>query len=281
MIVEVASGTVLYRSIKQIFADVRQLVVSNNGLFLVLDFDFGLTQCFRVRYVQKRPSEVVHISDFSFRVRACSCACGVHGLVASAVDERLVLWEMFGGRIHRVVVFASAIVAIAVDEEYGVWVSTGDKVSFVSMNGAIVAETGVGVGVRVRCFAALQLHRAQVGRVVVCGTGAGELFVMQPLWDTGMVDVVKLPSPHAESIERIIVHRSNKSFVSVDGDEICFRWVVPGVRGPDVRVDTCEACAVCGEPPQGFCTSCGRALCRMCGMSSEGKCSLCLGLEVY
>jgi hypothetical protein len=99
LIVAVQAETVVCREIDPIFAYGDRIAVLQSGLLCVVDFDFGLARCFKVRYEGRQPCGCALLSDFSFGVRTISVPGGVHYLVASACEEKIVFWEMFtGGR---------------------------------------------------------------------------------------------------------------------------------------------------------------------------------------
>jgi hypothetical protein len=279
LIVAVPAETVVVREVDPTFAYADGIAVSRNGLFCVVDFDFGLSQCFRIRYAAKKPCACVAVNEFSWRLRVRSVPDGVHCLVASAVDQQLVLWEMFSGGIHRIVQLDGTVIALAQDEEYGVWAATAENVYFVSMNGVMLAKTGVSKVVT--NMAVMPLHRAQTAQVLVCGTADGDLYLLQPLFMTGMVDFVKLASPHSHSIDKIVISPSGKSFLSIDVDEVCYHWKAPGGKECELKATSYSSCAICTEPPHVFCSSCTRALCRICDMTQDGRCPLCSALEMY
>jgi WD40 repeat protein len=279
-IVEIPTRTVEYREIRQEFAYAHAIAVSWNGLFLTIDFEFGITKCYRIRYNQKKPFECVPISDFSWKMRVRSVPNGVHCIVASALERKLVLWELLRGNLHRVLEFESEILCIAQDEEYGVWVATEGHVYLVSINGLILAKSEI-----TKCVVTMQAiprHRSETARTLVCGTTTGEIYLLMPLFATGKIDFNRLPSPHERAVEKIVLNPSGKSFVSIDADEICYRWSVPGMKARDLRIGCYGECGVCGgQPPVLFCASCNRAVCGACGISGDGCCSLCSGIDVY
>jgi hypothetical protein len=218
-IIEIPSMRVHSRMTKPVFAYASGLAVTANGLFMAVDFSFALTRCYQIRYSQRRPSEFVHISDFSWTARPTSFPNGVHCLVASAVGDKVVVWEMFGGRIHRVLKVPGEVKKIAQDEEYGVWVVAADGLFMYGINGQLLAQSRIDREITTLC--AMQLHRARTERTLICGTAAGELFLAHPLFASGFIDFVKLPSPHESAIERIVVCSTGKAFLSVDRNELC------------------------------------------------------------
>jgi hypothetical protein len=253
---------------------------TSNGLFVIVDFEFGLTGVYRLHYVDKQPRRVSKISDFSWEALPYSCASGVHALVASVIKDSLVLWTMTSGTIHRVIKLAESIVAVAFDEEVGVWVATQTHGSFVSINGNPIAETEFAESVT--ALAALQLHRSQVVRSAIAGTASGGVYLLHPLASIGRIDVIKLPSPHQHGIANIVVSPSARSFVTTDADEVCYMWTTPGVVGDRIRFATFAGCAICNRDPGRTCASCGRAICARCvSPLTDQRCALCVSLDVY
>jgi hypothetical protein len=253
---------------------------TSNGLFVVVDFEFGLTGVYRLHYVDKQPRKVSLIVDFSWDVLPYSCASGVHALVASVVADTLVLWTMTSGMIHRVIKLGESIVAVAFDEEVGVWVATHRHGYFVSINGDIIAETEFAE--LVTALAALQLHRSQVVRSAIAGTVSGGVYLLHPLASIGRIDVVKLPSPHKHEIANVVVSPTARSFVTTDANEVCYMWTTPGVVGDRIRLATFARCAICNKEPGRMCASCGRAICARCvSPLTDQRCALCVSLDAY
>jgi hypothetical protein len=175
--------------------------------------------------------------------------------------------------------FPQKVIQIAQDEEYGIWIVTNCHIYLYSINGDLLGQSGIDRDIQ--CISAIQLHRARVKRALICGTAAGEVFLAQPLFETQLIDFVKLPSPHLGAIVKIVVRPSGKSFVSIDQSEICCLWTAPGIKGMNGKITHFETCVICGETPHVFCGSCNRPLCRQCCMQPDGWCALCVGLNVY
>ncbi|OHT16670.1 hypothetical protein TRFO_41662 [Tritrichomonas foetus] len=126
------------------FAYTKSINVSGNGIFMCADFAFGMTRIYRVIYNttnRKTVSSFELISDFSWKYSPISQIDGIHWICATAAYDQLVLWEIYGGTIHRVINLHNKINSLSVDEEYGVWTATDTKIYFISFNGSIIAET--------------------------------------------------------------------------------------------------------------------------------------------
>jgi hypothetical protein len=268
-IIAVPDGRVVWPCVSNIFASACSIALSANRAFLALDFSFGMTRVFRVHFLDRKPIKLSHVRDFSWsgQARARSAISGVHALVASARGDRLVLWDVMSGSIHRVLSAGAKILSIAFDDAAGVWAATGREALFVSVNGKVLAHREVREKVTVVAPVAGNAN-------AVCGTASGAIYAVHANKDRS-IDARRLPSEHRHAIDRIVVHPSGRAFVSIDRDEVCVAWGFAAVKAANAA-----QCGICARDPVTVCPGCGWALCRECsGEGSDGKCKLCQGLE--
>ena len=250
----------------------ESIAISTNKMFVVVDFEFGLSRCYQIVYKAELPSELLQISEFPWKGSPVSAISGVHWLVATFVRNMLVLWDMFGGVIHRTLSFSSKITAIAFDEHYGVWVATPSQGYFVSVNGEILATRKLKE--EITKIAAFQHHDVQHDRYAVCGTSSGAIYLAMVRFDTHTIDVKVLPSEHKSEIVNIIILQLNKSFITVDCTEIACHWSAPGAAPPPLHPSCYFKCCVCYDGDcQVTCKSCGHAMCRQCAQTE--RCPYC------
>jgi WD40 repeat protein len=252
---------------------------SDNGLFIVIDFEFGLTRCYRVFYARDEPTRLALVSDFTWSTRPLSGVSGSSGVIGTAVYQKVVIWELTIGTIHRIVDFTEEIRSLSVDDESGIWIVTDEKIYFVSMNGPVVAEATVHE--KVTKIVSIPLRNSQPNRAAICGTESGNVFILEPKVLTGQIAAKKLSSEHQSPIDQIVISPSLKSFLTIDGDENCYVWTAIGMGGDPLRPSLFEACCLCCGEPNLICSSCNRAVCRQCvAGGTDTRCCLCLSMNV-
>jgi len=198
------------------------LMISNNGLFIVIDYEFGLSRVYRVLYSHGTPCSLSFINDFSWKSNPSSVISGTHWICSTAVQNQLVMWEIFSGTIHHTLEFNEKIYALCFDEEYGTWVATETKGYFISINGNIISE--IDLPEEVSQIEAIQLHSAQSTRAAVCGTVSGRVFILSPRFDTSSIEAKELPSEHQNEIQQIVIHPSLNCFITVDSKWNAYIW---------------------------------------------------------
>jgi hypothetical protein len=259
-----------------LFKCASSMAVSSDKLFLVVDFQIGITRCFRLIYFDGIPARVLFVGEFSFLIIPKSIVSGEHWLVATTANERLIVWEIFNGTIHRIVSFDSTISQIAFDESHGIWVATRSQIVFLWMNGEVIAKRSIEFDVT--AIEAIQLHQAQTPRAAIIGTSDGQVLLVQSNVMRKEVEFKTLVSEHTAKISKIVVHPRNKMFTTIDESGVCFAWSAVGIAGEPLAVSMYETCNFCTRQPDVICTSCHRAVCRCCNY--EGTCSLCTGLKI-
>jgi hypothetical protein len=274
-IVQVRKNKTIFRIVHSAFVFAASLSLSSNGLFVIIDFEFGLTQCYRMHYAKNKPHRMSFLVDFSWEVKPRSSISGAHGLIASALGRRLVIWNIFSGTIHRMLDFEESIVAVAFDEDSGIWAATPSRAYFVSVNGTTLAE--IGLTEKVTVIVSVTVESPKRPRAAIVGTTSGSLFVLEAKFDRGVVDSKRLPSQHKHPIENIVVHPSLRAFISVDKEKMSFMWTAPGVSGEAAPPGVRAKCHACDAEAAGTCPSCGRAVCGQClAPQPDVRCAFCV-----
>jgi hypothetical protein len=251
------------------------LHISHNRLFLVVDFEFGMTRTYRMVYANGKPDAVCFISDFSWNDIPRSVVSGVHWIIATAAVDYLVLWEIFSGAIHRSVGTNGKIIDLAFDEEHGVWAATATEVQLYSINGELIGAAPIPH--RPSRIEAIQLHSSQTPRAAILGTVSGEVLLLQANFATRKIDIKDLQSRHSARIVNIVVQKGCKLFLTIDERGIPFAWSAIGLGGQGLLPEVHEECQLCEGVPTELCASCKRAVCPACQI--EGTCSLCVALS--
>ena len=256
----------------------KAIAISENQMFIVVDFELGLSRCYQVIYKQDQPQELLQISEFAWKGSPTSTVSGVHWLVASFVRNTLVLWDMFAGVIHRTVSFDHTITAASFDEHYGVWVATLGHGYFISVNGEVLASRPLREDITK--IAPFQHHSLQENRSAVIGTAHGSVLIAVLRFDIRTFDVRKLPSEHKAEIDNIVISQSNKFFVTIDCNEIAYHWSAPGMNPPPLNLACYAHCVSChAEVTHTVCRSCGHAICQTCAIGE--KCPYCVDLVCF
>jgi WD40 repeat protein len=270
----ISHGKVRVSTFDSLLQCASSLVVSRNNLFVVIDFEFGVSRTYRIVYSDGIPTGFRFVNDFSMKLVPRSIVSDSFWVAATASVNTLVIWEIFGGTIHRVVEFDEKITNIAFDECFGVWVATVTHIFFVSVNGDVIASSSIDQ--EVSALASFQMHHSHCARLAVGGSTSGGVWLLEPNFACRVVEFKRLPSEHRAQVCGIVIHPGNKMFVTVDEDGKCFVWSGIGVGGEGLAVEMYRACNVCGGAPEAVCQSCLGGVCRRC--CPEGKCLLCLGL---
>jgi hypothetical protein len=272
---EFGSGKPTLTVFDSLFKCASSMAVSRDKLFLVVDFKIGITRCFRLIYFDAIPTRVLLVAEFSFLIIPKSIVSGEHWLVATTANERLIIWEISGGTIHRIVSFDSTISQITFDESHGIWVATKSQITCLWVNGEVITQASVAFDVT--AIEAIQLPQAQTPRAAIVGTSDGQVLLAQSNVMRKEVEFKTLLSEHRAKISKIVVHPGNKMFITIDESEVCFAWSAVGIAGEPVAVSMYETCNFCRRQPDVICTSCRRAVCNYCDY--EGMCALCTGLK--
>ncbi|OHT08123.1 hypothetical protein TRFO_23489 [Tritrichomonas foetus] len=258
------------------FTFASSLDVSSNGLFLSIDFEFGLTRIWRIIYEDKHPISLRSLSDFNWSTKPASKISGMNFICASMFKNDVVLWEIMNGTVHRRLKFSTKVTSIAIDDEFGaVWVATVGIYYFITLNGQQLASMEFQNDV-ITVMTPIQLTFADPNRYVICGTETGEVFIATPRIKNGGIDIKKLPSQHGKAIKSIIIHPSRKSFLTVDEDGFVFNWTASGLLSQPLCFNFYE-CAHCKSSPKTFCQSCGRVVCHNCMKEADHQrmCIMC------
>jgi hypothetical protein len=257
----------------------KSISVSSNGMFLSIDYFFGLTEVFRVRYNGDAPSSISRLCDFSWNATPQSVVDGNAFICATAVENRLILWHAVTGHLVHVIDMVSNISAIDCDEEINaVWVACGTSVHVYSVRNHLIAS--VDIKGAVSTIKAIKRPQYLMERAAVCGCVNGSILVFLLRVDSKEIRVENLASRHRARIDRVLIDKRKRTFVSIDAVGRTFLWTKVGLlwQCPNVQ-GICAGCAVCGDVAIGQCPSCSRGICKGCQLGSV--CLLCAGLAAF
>jgi hypothetical protein len=251
------------------------LAIARNGLFVVVDFEFGLARTFYIQCGHQTTSAIVPLSELSVSATPKSAVSGYFWIAATAQRRKLIMWEVVSGTIHRIVDLTNDITQVVADEEAGFWVVTTGEIAFTSVHSQ--ATYSVANSEKVSAFAVLPLPARERHRAAVAGTGDGRLYLLNVVPDEGLVNWKQLPSEHQSPIRSILATHNLKEFITVDATDHVTTWSAAGL-GPRTTLRGIQLiCPMCGnsDSPLEPCVSCGRGLCDQCRLSNEDGHPLC------
>lgn len=251
------TGKVLYRESNSFYGLAENINVSRDGVFFVVDFAFGLTVAYKVIFSKGNPIAAQKISKFSAGAHPISTVSGQDWICATATGNKLVLWEIITGTIHRIMYFDTPINAVAFDEPiYYLWAASEDKITVVGLNGHIRGS----VEMREKTTA---LTRIEDEPKAICGTELGHLFLLTFLQDKMTVEIKQMNSTHMYRIDKIYLQKHIKRFLSVDSHGETAQWNTEGILEVD-DTPAFTSCAVCTNPTHTICQFCNKPICTQC-----------------
>lgn len=262
-----------------IFADA--VSISANGLFLVVDFEFGLTRIYKINFIQSIPSDYSLVSELSWDLVPQSVISGIDFICATAVGARLVLWEFTYGSLHRYKDFDEKIQHISMDEKYGiVWIATDTKLMCFSLNMEMLAELSIE---NITCLEVVPHPSDCTERNAILGFENGGVAIALLRFDIKSFEIKNLPSEHEYPVDRIATHPSLEEFLSIDEEGNALLWNAFGVTGATQKLSIYDSCPYCGDKVAAYCNKCNRTVCAHCMSESNPKslCAMCAALDAY
>ena len=264
------------------FAFASSIRATANGVFLAIDYEFGLTRVYRIIYVDDVPDRLNLLSDFSWSGACKSVISGVHWVCATARQVHVVLWDIVTGTVLRDFKPEpfTTVTAIDIDETCGdFWLAT-EKCGYVfNVNGYLMAR--IELDRRITKIAVERQPISRNSRYAICGCDDGSMVIASPCVETKQADIRKLPSPHKAPIVDIVIQPDNQSFVSLDVSGNAFIWSGVGLVPPSVDIQCYRReCAMCGSMISGKCKRCGRPVCDVC-LNGGDTCVYCRATGCY
>lgn len=275
------TGKVIYMKMdyNMIFADA--ISISSNGLFIVVDFEFGLTRVYKINFRDNSPVDYTMISDFSWDSVPKSVISGCDWICATACVNRLVFWEFSTCAVHRYVDIDEKIEHISMDEEFGaVWISTDHALMMYLINGELIASLKIDL---ITALEALPLPADCKERTAVLGFEDGSVAIATPRLDIKSFEIKYLPSEHTIPVDRIAFHPSLEEFLTIDEEGNCYLWNAEGVTGTVQKFSIFEGCPYCGREVSAYCNICNRSICSHCMSEANPKtiCGMCAARLAY
>ena len=249
---------VLFRRTHPLYGLAGSISASIDGVFFVIDFAFGITRAYKVIFSGGNPVQAKCISTFSIGSRPISSISGYDWICASASSNRLALWEIITGTVHRLIDFDSLITALSFNESgYYIWVAVSNKIEIVGVNGNILSEKVIEDDVITAITHINRTHNA------FCGTKKGKLFMLHFDLASGEINLKELNSLHSNPIEKIIVQRTIRQYLTLDSTGMIEKYDNDGnlINGESPIF---TACAICTNPTHELCQFCNKPICKKC-----------------
>jgi hypothetical protein len=246
-------------------AFLHAIAVGELGVFVVADLVIGVSVGFRIGYCGKSISEFTRVARFVSDGVPKSAVSDIDGLVATACEGGLVLWNIVSGTRHRRIETDDFVVAVAFDAAFhGVLIATVSELLYLTVNGEVLCESPIR-DVRVTACTFVQLPLVENDRLAIIGTSDGQVLGVAPNFKRRSLKVTALGSV-ANEVREIVVHRSKKAFATADASGAVCLWTVKGPGGIKWSLSQFALCCGenCGEKPVQMCLRCGCALCAKC-----------------
>jgi hypothetical protein len=268
--------------------------VSENDLFMSIDYDFCATDVFRIIYKNKAPSSLERITRFSWSAEengenlrhTKSAVSGNDFLCAISVKNVLTLWSFFTDRVYRRFDMDSNVLFVAFDEsKYSFWCVTENKVQFITTNGILIAELNINdpnqPKHRITAFETVKVPLDIVTRCALCGTHRGSIIVVECDYERRTINKHSLNSPHKSEIVYISIHPSQKSFLSIDSAKNVYNWSGFNIGSPLMKQSLLLMCPFCSNKCSVLCELCNRVLCEDCIIDDKAGHFFCPNCFAY
>lgn len=251
------NDAVLFCEYHHMYGFAESISVSIDGVFFVIDFAFGITRAYKVIYSQGNPTRAKCLCEFSAGAKPISSVSGHDWICATASGNILAFWEIISGTVHRLLKFDADITALSFDESSAfVWIAIENKAIIIGINGKTIATKELDY----KITSLMNLHNASSA---FCGTKSGKLFKLKFDLTRADIEINELESQHKEPIERIILQRSVKRYLTVDSIGMVEKWDPEGNRITDLGTPFAN-CVVCRNPTNTLCQLCNQPICSNC-----------------
>jgi len=114
-IIDDLTNKVYVRHIDHVFDHAYAISASSNGLFIVIDFKFGESRAYRILYENDLPNDITLLSSFSSPSLPRSTVSGADWLRATAYRNKVVMWDILCGIVHRTITMESSVIKASFD----------------------------------------------------------------------------------------------------------------------------------------------------------------------
>lgn len=265
----------------EIFSYASNLSVSENGILLCVDYEFGQTTVYKIIYTSNFPVSFDLVAKLSWESGSPrSTVSGIDWLCATTLDNTLVIWNVFTRRIHRMLTLPSQILFTAFDELVsGLWVVTNEKISFMDVNGTELVF--MDLQTKVTAFTTVSLPFEGFKRSAIAGLESGEILLLSLNLEKMMIFSKILASPHTKAISQISIHQSLKGFMSIDANGSAYMWFGHSIGSPRLKQSLFIKCPICGGKIVSYCEQCHRMVCEKCLVQGTNACSMCFAISSY
>jgi hypothetical protein len=274
------TGAVLAQKVDPLFAFANHVAVSENGLFFAVDLTVGFAIVYQIDYGAK----------FDFHKLSMFSCSGVPQTIVSesdlvcvtACDDAVTVWNIRTGGTHRTIRMDAEVAALSFDPCYSYFMVATSQGGFcLDVNGNFLCQK-LFEGVSIVTLTVFPLPASEIRRCAICGTADGKIWLASPRFDLGSIELKRLNSGHRAAIRDFVVHRSKRTFLSVDLHGIVYSWTAQGLLAPRMKPSLFLRCLTCNGRVRKCCRNCNRAFCERCLLQEiHGyKCILCNSVEL-
>ena len=247
-IIDNLTNKVYVRYIDHAFDRAYAMSASSNGLFIVVDFKFGESRAYRIVYENDLPNDIMLLSSYSSPSLPRSTVSGVDWLCATAYDNKVVMWDILSGIVHRTIPMESNVLKASFDtKQSSIWIALHKKAFVYSINGTFLASVDTP-----------PLKWLIADYDIFCETESGQQIVLELNYEKG---VIHISSPSDNEIPHITaIGAQNNLRRILSYDAAMKQWMRHSTRS---RVEYSH-CAICNSPAHGVCSVCNKHVCEQC-----------------
>ncbi|OHS96246.1 hypothetical protein TRFO_37602 [Tritrichomonas foetus] len=296
----------IFSVIDHFFFYTKSINISSNGLFAVVDFDFGISRVYRILYTNDHPYGIQFACDFSFTKPVKSIISGSFSLVASLMTNQIILWDASNASIHRIIKLNEPIKIFNFDESDGIWIASNSRISYFSFNAELIAEISLNIlnnkleneyvnqiknnskciNTNENCIVtSLATCQSSMNEsYAIFGLDDGRVGIASPRYDLKDIELKMLNSTHKSRITSINIQNNFGAFVTADADGKALFWSAIGANCEKLNIFHFEKCNICKtKPPKYICSCCNMAACIECGQSlyQSFMCKTCESFRNY
>lgn len=266
-IIDTITGKCYVRFIDHAFDQALSVATSQNGLFLVVDFSFGETRAYRVIYENDLPSGLMVLNTFATPCAPRSAVSGSNWLCATLFNNKVVLWDIFNGLIHRTITFNCHVFLALFDvPQSHVWVLCDDnKIYCYTVNATFLCS--------------LDLADRKYSDIIFISTSYCTVYGI----DQSREEVLSF---HVSSSKkcvkmRVLGEEDKSQLMQASLQQYKLKKILCGDAQHATSVffkakkhkrrASYEHCVICNNPAKALCRVCGKFVCEQCStLDAEG-----------
>jgi len=280
-IIDIERKECIYTLVDHFIPYSHQIHVSNNGLFISIDFSFGYSLVYRIFYHNKIPTHIEKISSFSWDGIPETYISGIDWICVTKLANKVVIWQINTSMINWVIDYSDTINAFCIDEpSFTLWVATGNYLEMRTLNSTLISK--IEVDFTISSIQSIPNPSVRNNRSILVGTKSGSLYIASPDYDGDTIVFKQIISPHQNCIKMFSYHPSLKAFMSIDEAKNIYFWTGYQINSPKLRLSVFSHCPFCKNPASIHCSMCSRGICSVCTIKeSPVLCPHCFALKSY